>query len=922
MIQIDLPTLVKRLNLFSRQALEMAASECMSQQAAEITVSHVLIQMLAMPRSDLRVITRQGDIGMEELRQALTVENYTTARSADSYPAFSPMLVEWLKEGWLLASAEMQHSELRGGVLLLALLHSPLRYIPPAAARLLTGINRDRLQQDFVQWTQESAESVVPDADGKGAGTLTDAADTLLARYAKNMTADARNGRLDPVLCRNYEIDLMIDILCRRRKNNPVVVGEAGVGKSALIEGLALRIVAGQVPDKLKNTDIMTLDLGALQAGASVKGEFEKRFKGLMAEVIFSPVPVILFIDEAHTLIGAGNQQGGLDISNLLKPALARGELKTIAATTWSEYKKYFEKDAALSRRFQLVKVSEPNAAEATIILRGLSAVYEQSHGVLIDDDALQAAATLSERYLSGRQLPDKAIDVLDTACARVAINLSSPPKQISALTTLSHQQEAEIRQLERELRIGLRTDTSRMTEVLEQYDETLSALDELEVAWQQQQTLVQEIIALRQQLLGVAEDDVASLPDADAVEDTPPEAEQDSTDAESADDAGSVQPEETAETVSPVQRLAQLTAELDALHNDQLLVSPHVDKKQIAAVIAEWTGVPLNRLSQNEMSVITDLPVWLGGTIKGQDLAIASLHKHLLTARADLRRPGRPLGAFLLAGPSGVGKTETVLQLAELLYGGRQYLTTINMSEFQEKHTVSRLIGSPPGYVGYGEGGVLTEAIRQKPYSVVLLDEVEKAHPDVLNLFYQAFDKGEMADGEGRLIDCKNIVFFLTSNLGYQVIVEHADDPETMQEALYPVLADFFKPALLARMEVVPYLPLSKETLATIIAGKLARLDNVLRSRFGADVIIGPEVTDEIMSRVTRAENGARMLESVIDGDMLPPLSLLLLQKMAANTAIARIRLSAADGAFTADVEDALPDDAVTPQTEDETVL
>ncbi len=631
-----------------------------------------------------------------------------------------------------------------------------------------------------------------------------------------------------------------------------------------------------------------------------------------MAEVISSPVPVILFIDEAHTLIGAGNQQGGLDISNLLKPALARGELKTIAATTWSEYKKYFEKDAALSRRFQLVKVSEPNAAEATIILRGLSAVYEQSHGVLIDDDALQASATLSERYLSGRQLPDKAIDVLDTACARVVINLSSPPKQISALTTLSHQQEAEIRQLERELRIGLRTDTSRMTEVLVQYDETLTALDELEAAWHQQQTLVREIIALRQLLLGVTED-------TDAVVDTPPESEQDNTGTAPADDAGSTQPEETAETVSPVQRLAQLTAELDALHNDRLLVSPHVDKKQIAAVIAEWTGVPLNRLSQNEMSVITDLPKWLGDTIKGQDLAIASLHKHLLTARADLRRPGRPLGAFLLAGPSGVGKTETVLQLAELLYGGHQYLTTINMSEFQEKHTVSRLIGSPPGYVGYGEGGVLTEAIRQKPYSVVLLDEVEKAHPDVLNLFYQAFDKGEMADGEGRLIDCKNIVFFLTSNLGYQVIVEHADDPETMQEVLYPVLADFFKPALLARMEVVPYLPLSKETLATIIAGKLARLDNVLCSRFGAEVVIEPEVTDEIMSRVTRAENGARMLESVIDGDMLPPLSLLLLQKMAANTAIARIRLSAVDGAFTADVEDAQNDESV---TKDETVL
>ncbi|ECB3807484.1 type VI secretion system ATPase TssH [Salmonella enterica subsp. enterica serovar Fufu] len=930
MIQIDLATLVKRLAPFAKQALEAAASECMSQQAAEITVSHVLIQMLAIPRSDFRVIAERAEIGTDDLRQALTVENYATARSADSYPSFSPMLVEWLKEAWLLASAEMQQTELRGGVLLLALLHSPLRYVPPAAARLLTAINRDRLQQDFTGWTKESAESVVL-ADGQAASATADTGDSLLGRYAKNMTDDARQGRLDPVLCRDNEIDLMIDILCRRRKNNPVVVGEAGVGKSALIEGLALRIVAGRVPDKLRDTAIMTLDLGALQAGASVKGEFEKRFKGLMAEVIQSPTPIILFIDEAHTLIGAGNQQGGLDISNLLKPALARGELKTIAATTWSEYKKYFEKDAALSRRFQLVKVSEPTAAEATIILRGLSAVYEQSHGVLIDDEALQAAATLSERYLSGRQLPDKAIDVLDTACARVAINLSSPPKQISALTTLRQQCEAEIRQLEREIRIGLRSDTTRLDDVTAQYDATLTELEELEAAWHQQQTLVQEIIALRKGLLEeteTAHNDEIALSEEYTQPEGEPVTETADTETVVTDEAGQES------EISPAARLAQLTAGLDALHHTQLLVSPHVDKKQIAAVIAEWTGVPLNRLSQNEMSVITDLPQWLGDTIKGQDLAIKHLHKHLLTARADLRRPGRPLGAFLLAGPSGVGKTETVLQLAELLYGGRQYLTTINMSEFQEKHTVSRLIGSPPGYVGYGEGGVLTEAIRQKPYSVVLLDEVEKAHPDVLNLFYQAFDKGEMADGEGRLIDCKNIVFFLTSNLGYQVIVEHADNPETMQEALYPVLADFFKPALLARMEVVPYLPLSKETLAVIIAGKLARLDNVLRSRFGAEVVIEPEVTDEIMQRVTRAENGARMLESVIDGEMLPPLSLLLLQKMAASAAIARITLGVTNGAFTADVEDAPddgqpePDDGTTddrqpePETEDEAVL
>ena len=547
------------------------------------------------------------------------------------------------------------------------------------------------------------------------------------------------------------------------------------------------------------------------------------------------------------------------------------------------------------------MKVSEPNANEATIILRGLSAVYEQSHGVLIDDDALQAAATLSERYLSGRQLPDKAIDVLDTACARVAINLSSPPKHISALMTLCRQHEAEIGLLEREIRIGLRTDSARLEDVHAQYETTQSELQALDAAWHQQQALVQEMIALRQALLEEAE--------------TATETEPLSTEVENVTDIADAEPQ-----ASPAERLAQLTAELNALHNAQLLVSPHVDKKQIAAVIAEWTGVPLNRLSQNEMSIITDLPQWLGHTIKGQDLAIKHLHKHLLTARADLRRPGRPLGAFLLAGPSGVGKTETVLQLAELLYGGRQYLTTINMSEFQEKHTVSRLIGSPPGYVGYGEGGVLTEAIRQKPYSVVLLDEVEKAHPDVLNLFYQAFDKGEMADGEGRQIDCKNIVFFLTSNLGYQVIVEYADNQEALHDALYPVLADFFKPALLARMEVVPYLPLSRDTLATIIAGKLARLDSVLRSRFNAEVVITPEVTEEIMQRVTRAENGARMLESVIDGEMLPPLSLLLLQKMAANAVITRITLSVADSAFTADLEEeiAVSDDVPGQETED----
>lgn len=869
MIQIDLPVLVNRLNIISKQALEMAAAECVTQQAMEITVAQVLSQMLMTPRSDVRVIIEQTDIDIDELHDALRLVGEGRSQSADSYPSFSPLLVEWLKDAWLVASAEMQLSQLRGGILLLALLHTPLRYVPADAVQLLTRINRDLLKQEFASWTKNSAESVILNGETQSR-SLISGEESLLARYSSNVTDDARNGKLDPVLCRDNEIDLMIDILCRRRKNNPIVVGEAGVGKSALIEGLALRMVAGQVPEKLQNTDLVTLDLGALQAGASVKGEFEKRFKGIMAEIRQAARPAILFIDEAHTLIGAGNQQGGLDISNLLKPALARGELKTIAATTWSEYKKYFEKDAALSRRFQPVKVSEPTAAEATVILRGLASVYEQSHGVLIDDEALRAAAILSERYISGRQLPDKAIDVLDTACARVAINLSSPPKQISALTTANHQYEAEIRQLEREQRIGLQQNNSRLEELHQLHEDVQIQLNELDIGWQNQRDLVHQIITLRHELLHAE-------------------------DAESENEA----------SVQKREKLAALMSELEPLHQQRTLVSPHVDKSQIAAVIAEWTGVPLNRLSQSEMSLITELPEWLGQKIQGQPLAIAHLHKHLLTARADLRRPGRPLGAFLLAGPSGVGKTETVLQLAEILFGGRQYLTTINMSEFQEKHTVSRLIGSPPGYVGYGEGGVLTEAIRQKPYSVVLLDEVEKAHPDVLNLFYQAFDKGEMADGEGRLIDCKNIVFFLTSNLGYQVIVEHADNPEMMREALYPILADFFKPALLARMETIPFLPLSDETLKTIIAAKLQRLENVFNQRFGATVKIDAKVSDEIMLRVTRAENGARMLESIIDGEVLPPLSLLLLQKLAAGSAINHVEIGVEAHQFTADIQE-----------------
>ncbi|MDE9493543.1 type VI secretion system ATPase TssH [Xenorhabdus bovienii] len=903
MIQIDLPTLVNRLNPMTRHALEAAAASCVSQQQPEITVAQLLFQMIDTPLSDVRLILNKADIDKDLLKEQLDQMMPHHQAIVQTYPNFSPMLVEWLQDSWLLASTEMQHTELRGGVMLIALLFSPMRYLTPQPARMLAGINRELLRQNFAEWTNGSAEQPFSGDDKNGQGVHPANSDSLLARFTQNMTEQARQGKLDPVLCRDNEIDLMIDILCRRRKNNPIVVGEAGVGKSALIEGLALRIINDRVPDKLRNSELMTLDLGALQAGAAVKGEFEKRFKGIMAEISQSSKPIILFIDEAHTLIGAGNQAGGLDISNLLKPALARGELKTIAATTWSEYKKYFEKDAALSRRFQLVKVSEPSAEEATVIMRGLRAIYEQAHGVLIDDEALKASAVLSDRYLSGRQLPDKAIDVLDTACARVAINLTSPPRQISSLTTELHQMQMEIDVLKREQRMGLNEHAERREELQNQQVEIQEELVTLEKNWRQQQELVTQIIELRSQLLADSDESVAAETTDKTIENAVEETAQD---AEEQEAITQDEPEAVADEQSLIEKLALLNAQLAELQQKQTLVSPHVDKTQIASVIAEWTGVPLNRLSQSELSIVTELPTHLGQSIKGQDVAIQNLHKHLLTARADLRRPGRPLGAFLLVGPSGVGKTETVLQIAELMFGGRQYLTTINMSEFQEKHTVSRLIGSPPGYVGYGEGGVLTEAIRQKPYSVVLLDEVEKAHPDVLNLFYQAFDKGELADGEGRIIDCKNVVFFLTSNLGYQTIVDHAEQPDQLNDLLYPELAAFFKPALLARMEVIPYLPLGHETLKTIIQSKLTRLDNLLSQRFNAEVTISDDVSEEILQRATRAENGARMLESIIDGALLPPVSLLLLQKMAAGTAISAIRLTVAEHEFHAEVEEA----------------
>ncbi|WP_396631674.1 type VI secretion system ATPase TssH [Marinobacter shengliensis] len=878
-IRVELPALIGRLNDISRQALEASAALCISRQGAEITPAHLLFKLLETPFSDVRQILEHTGINHQQLQPLVGDSLNGEPQTAEPYPSFSPLLVELMQDAWLLTSTELGHTELRSGAVFLALLMNADRYLMPRVAQTLVDINREQLRKQFDRLTEGSVERPQLTENGS-AKPVADTDMDPLKRYATDFTKLAREEKLDPVVCRDAEIDQMIDILCRRRKNNPIVVGDAGVGKSALVEGLALRIVNGDVPDRLKTVELWTLDMGALQAGASVKGEFEKRLKGVIEAVKGSVTPIILFIDEAHTLIGAGNSEGGSDAANLLKPALARGELRTIAATTWREYKKYFEKDPALSRRFQPVALDEPTPGEAVHILRGLRTVYEKAHQVLVADSALKAASEMSARYLAGRQLPDKAIDVLDTACARVSLNLSTPPRRLSHVRSELHQLAMEQDLLSREHTLGQSVDAEREQELEQRIADLTAEAEALEQSWNDQRELVARLVDIREQLLlGDVEAETA-----------------DDADVELAETEHEERPDLKSEAAAIEQELAELQA-------DEPLVHARVDARQVAEVIADWTGIPVNRMTTDELEKITHLPAYLRAHIKGQDTAIDCLHQHLLTARADLRRPGRPMGAFLLVGPSGVGKTETVVQLAELLYGGRQFLTTINMSEYQEKHTVSRLIGSPPGYVGFGEGGILTEAIRQKPYSVVLLDEVEKAHPEVLNLFYQAFDKGELADGEGRLIDCKNVVFFLTSNLGYQTIVNHAEAPEKIEEALYPELANFFKPALLARMEVVPYLPLGEDTLNRIVGDKLQRLADQIKARYHTDVELEDGLVEAIRSRATRSENGARMLESIIEGELLPPVSLALLETLAAREPVTKVTLGVEENRFTGTV-------------------
>lgn len=868
MLRVELPALIERLNEVCRQGLEQAALLCAQHQSPEVTVGHLLLAMLDQPLCDVRCILNNVGVDHLALRSQLAEEIRSTPSTEVTTPTFSPLLVELLQDSWLLTSVEYPSAHLRSGAILTALLHDAARYLGIGSLRLLSDINRESVRRQLVEMTANSAEA--PREELGHQAQLSEKhhqTDNDLARFTTSLTEQARQGGLDPVLGRDPEIDQMLDILGRRRKNNPIVVGDAGVGKSAVVEGLAARIVAGKVPTSLAGVELLSLDLGALQAGASIKGEFEKRLKGVINAVKNASRPTLLFIDEAHTLIGAGNQEGGADAANLLKPALARGELRTIAATTWREYKKYIEKDPALSRRFQPIALKEPSVEQALVILRGLRDVYEHTHGVLISDGGLRAAAALSARYIAGRQLPDKAIDVLDTACTRLSQALDTPPRKLSHLQSEHTAALRESEQLSREQLLGRQVDPSLHRALKERVQALENELDSLNSEWKEQRKCVSKIISLQAQLL-------------------------DSTEQKSAFHYQDIEKEDALSNPLSIE-LAECERQLAALQKNTVLVNPSVEEAQIAQVIGDWTGVPVERMTSDEFTKLADLPDHLGKQVQGQSVAITRIHRHLLTARADLRRPGRPLGAFLLVGPSGVGKTETAVQIAEQLYGGRQFLTTINMSEYQEKHTVSRLIGSPPGYVGFGEGGLLTEAIRQRPYSIVLLDEVEKAHPDVLNLFYQSFDKGELADGEGRLIDCRNILFFMTSNLGYEAIVAHRSDDAALNAALYPVLAEFFKPALLARMEIVPYMPLDSDTLRSIVKAKLEALEARIRERHRhADVVLEEALVEAICQRATRSENGARMLESVIDGELLPPLSRALLDYMARQETVTRIVL------------------------------
>ncbi|EOZ5443927.1 type VI secretion system ATPase TssH [Vibrio parahaemolyticus] len=864
MININLSSLIQRLHPIAKVALEDAAALAVSEKANEVQIEHYLLSLLERPNSDFDVLLSHFDCSENLLRLSVRSTLDTNAKGNGSKPVFSALLIEWLQESFLVSSLDLSETHIRSGALLLTLVSNPLRYGQHGYASILEAVNPDSLKRNFAELTRHSIEAQVATSEK----TQAREDGSALSKFTTDFTGKARKGEIDPVFCRDQEIRQIVDILARRRKNNPIAVGEPGVGKTAVVEGLALKIVQGDVPDNLKGVELYGLDMGLLQAGASVKGEFEKRLNAVLDEVKNSPTPIILFIDEAHTLVGGGNQAGGSDAANLLKPALARGEVKTIAATTWSEYKKYFEKDPALARRFQLVKLDEPSPEQAALIIRGLRPAYEQSHNVYVRDDAITAAAALSARYISGRQLPDKAIDVLDTACARVNISLNAIPASVETLQQELAAQQRELEALERDAlqQTGDKHSLANIPDLKLAMETTKEELAEQEAQWHKEKEQIQEMIALRSRLhelvFGKVNEEELVV-DEDSEQDVSPYTEMD----------------EEAVRIA----ISACQEQLDAIRNGNPLVHFEVGPDEVSHVISDWTGIPMGKMLQDEAETTLKLKESLTQSIKGQEYAIDALSEGIQTAKAGLGNPDAPTGVFLLVGPSGVGKTETARAIADQMFGGERFMTTINMSEFQEKHTVSRLIGSPPGYVGYGEGGMLTEAVRQRPYSVVLLDEVEKADPEVLNLFYQVFDKGTLNDGEGRTIDFKNTLIIMTSNLAtheIESLVHQSKDIDAniIAEAIRPTLNQHFKPALLARMSVLPFVPLSDEAMTEIIHHKLNKVSQRLHSHHKLSLNYEESLVEFVLGNCRLAETGARNIDAVINRQLLPQLSTQLL--------------------------------------------
>lgn len=854
---MNLKSLFAKLNDTCRNATESAAALCLAERHYEVDIEHVVLQLLEGDDNDLLPILRHYDVVIERLQSQLAdaMSDFKTGNTRT--PALSPHITQLIERAWVLASIEYGQSLIRSGFLLQALLDDKeLRRVIAASAPELEKINVDDLKanlEDFISGSGESQQNASLPAGNdtfrpvsKGNGKT-----PALDQYTIDLTRSAREGRIDPVLGREFEVRQMVDILTRRRQNNPILTGEAGVGKTAVVEGLALRIALGDVPAPLKEVAIHTLDLGLLQAGAGIKGEFENRLKSVIEETKRSVHPIILFIDEAHTLIGSGGQAGQNDAANLLKPALARGELRTIAATTWAEYKKYFEKDAALARRFQVVKVEEPEEDQAIYMLRGLLEKMQQHHRVAVMDEALVMAVRLSNRYITGRQLPDKAVSVLDTACARVALGQTAQPGSLEDCRRMIDNLRVEIALLEREQVKG--SDHQRR---LAQLRTELTAAEKREqvlcAQWQRELDLVKKLHDLSEQT--TAEDHRTEL--------------------------------------------SELRAELAKVQGAQPLVHALVDGATIGEVISGWTGIPLGKMLRDEIETVQRLPALLAERVLGQDHALHEIGKRIKISRARMEDPNKPIGVFLLLGPSGVGKTETALALADTLYGGERNVITINMSEYQEAHTVSSLKGSPPGYVGYGEGGVLTEAVRRKPYSVVLLDEVEKAHPDVLELFFQVFDKGVLDDGEGREINFRNTVIILTSNVGTEHImqtclgVSELPAPTQIVEDLRDQLNHVFKPAFLGRLSIVPYYPVQDAVLERIVGLKLARIRERFERNHQASLEFSPELVPTIAARCTEVDSGARNIDNILSGTLMPELAEHVLARMAEDKPVNSMRI------------------------------